>query len=264
MQDSTGPAPKKRRFDLATVVRKTQLSPNMIRVTLKAPFIADLPESSIGGHVKLVVPPVGPELEEFRDAVEEGRFKQSLRTYTIRHIRPGRQEADIDFVAHGTEGIAGPWAMRAAPGDVIAMSRPGEAKLKKDGAARYLVATDMAAFPAAAAGLETLPADAKGEAWFEILSADDVQPLDAPVGIAVNWVVKSNPAEQSANLIRALKESPVNDDVRVFVAGEHAIAGELRDHFRHEKPVPKQLLYVSSYWKRGLIEQEHKMVKVAV
>tara|TARA_R110002110_G_scaffold255857_1_gene471735 strand:+ start:99 stop:308 length:210 start_codon:yes stop_codon:yes gene_type:complete len=47
----------------------------------------------------------------------------------------------------------------------------------------------------------------------------------------------------------------------VFVAGEFSIAGIFRAFFRKERPTRKDLTYVSSYWKRGLVEPEHKAFK---
>lgn len=264
MKDVVDLFPDRRRFGLATVTAKKQLSPHMVRITLRSDFTARFPENCVGGYLKLIVPPEGINLNAFSAGVEAGTYKQRMRTYTIRHIRREKHEIDVDFVIHGSEGVAGPWAAAAEPGDMIALSKPGDPKLKKDGADRYIVAADMAAIPAAAAGLESLPADTQGEAWFEILSDADIQPVDAPSGITINWIVKADPAAHSEDLITALKQADEEERTAVFVAGEHAIAGEMRDHFRNTKPVPKNLLYVSSYWKNGLIEQEHKKVKVAV
>src|SRR5699024_2654865 len=45
-----------------------------------------------------------------------------MRTYTIRHVDYERHELSIDFVIHGDEGVAGPWAMAAETGDVLHIS----------------------------------------------------------------------------------------------------------------------------------------------
>lgn len=256
--------PNRRRYGIATVLRKVNLSPHMIRITLGSDFISRFPQDCAGGHLKLIVPPANTNIHAFRAAVEAGTFKQSLRTYTIRHIRAERNEIDIDFVSHGSQGIAGPWATKATLGNQIALSMPGTPKLKNPGVSRFLIAADMAGIPAAAAGLESLPRTAQGAAWFEILDRTDIQPIIAPQGVSVNWVVKTDPAETSDELIEAVKKVRADKDVSVFVAGEVRIAGTLRDHFRKDFPVSRDLLYVSSYWKNGVVEEEHKKVKVAV
>ncbi|GAA3150084.1 hypothetical protein GCM10020001_087120 [Nonomuraea salmonea] len=50
-----------------------------------------------------------------------------LRTYTVRAWDPDALELTLDFVVHGDEGLAGPWAAQAAPGDELIMLGPGGA-----------------------------------------------------------------------------------------------------------------------------------------
>ena len=45
------------------------------------------------------------------------------RTYTVRWVDPVAQELAIDFVIHGDEGLAGPWAASAQPGDTADFHR---------------------------------------------------------------------------------------------------------------------------------------------
>ncbi|WRL65744.1 siderophore-interacting protein [Blastococcus brunescens] len=49
------------------------------------------------------------------------------RTYTVRAWDAETGELTIDFVHHGDEGLAGPWAAAAQPGDVIQLMGPGGA-----------------------------------------------------------------------------------------------------------------------------------------
>ena len=44
------------------------------------------------------------------------------RTYTLRRADVQRQQLAIDFVVHGEEGIAAPWAAHAEPGDILTLS----------------------------------------------------------------------------------------------------------------------------------------------
>jgi len=268
-------ASPKSRFGLARVVRREMISPHMVRITLASDKISDYPAHAKGGYIKLIIPPVpsaqlGLELsaspqssaDDFMAEMDGKAIKRAMRTYTVRHFRPDVNEIDVDFVIHGDKGIAGPWAQRAQVGDVIGLSGPGAARFSSPDADWFLVAADMTAFPAAAAGLEALPETATGEAWFEILSEDDRQPLEAPPGVKINWIVKSDPAVPSTELIEGVKNTPWRDgQVKVFVAGEFDMAGTLRQYFRTENPVAKTFLYVSSYWKFGLIESQHKVVK---
>ena len=122
----------------------------------------------------------------------------------------------------------------------------------------------MTAFPAAAAGLEALPVGASGDMFVEILSGQDIQPIKAPPGIKLHWIVNEHPRQGSQALVEAVKNQSLNGDESIFVAGEYSSVGDLRQYFREEKSYPKEQLYISSYWKRGLIESEHKQVKTLV
>ncbi|MEO0467472.1 MAG: siderophore-interacting protein [Pseudomonadota bacterium] len=247
------------RFAGASVVRAEPLSPHMVRLTFKSDLAAGFAPDSSGGHIKLVLPKPG---ESGLPDTSMADFKTRMRTYTLRHVRPEQGEFDIDFVIHGDEGVAGPWAANAQPGDVIAVSPPGMPKLITSNADWFLVAADMSAIPAAAAGLESLHASAVGEVFFEIMSEDDRQPVAAPAGVSIHWIVPDEGGPQSEKLIDAVRNLCWREgDPSVFVAGEFSTVGTLRAYFRHERQTAKSLTYISSYWKHGLIEPEHKVAK---
>ena len=253
-----------KKFGIAEVINREMISLNMIRVTLQADHIRAFPQSSTGGHIKLVIPVAGDNLIQFERFLSSFGVRKRMRTYTIRHLRQATGEIDIDFVAHGDDGPASAWALSAKVGDFIGLSSPGAPKLKPARSNRYLVAVDMTAFPAAAAGLEALPNDATGDIYTAILSEDDIQPVQAPNGINLHWIVNANPGNGGRALIRAIRSRPLAGDESVFVAGEYETVGDLRSYFRDERAYPKDQLYISSYWKRGLIEPQHKRVKTLV
>src|SRR4051794_17781927 len=107
------------------VQRSRRLTPAMVRVVLGGPDLAALP---VGEHtdayVKLIFPPPGAPYqtaEEFA-AMREGlaaEHRPALRTYTIRGYDEAAGELTLDFVVHGDEGLAGPWAAAAKPGDEV-------------------------------------------------------------------------------------------------------------------------------------------------
>ncbi|MEM9212421.1 MAG: siderophore-interacting protein, partial [Pseudomonadota bacterium] len=177
MTSAKKPTPK-----ILTVLDAWHLTPNMIRVTLHGAFIYALEPGIEGAHCKLFLPERDQSVSAFEGQLADGP-RPSVRTYTIRHIRPDLGEIDIDFVDHGDAGPASAWARRAKPGHIIGFSGPGPVKLTAFYANYYVLAADMSALPVVAATLEAMPKDAVGVAVFEITSEDDRQDIAAPSGI---------------------------------------------------------------------------------
>ena len=80
------------------------------------------------------------------------------RTYTVRSWAPAARELTLDFVVHGDEGLAGPWAQQAQPGQQVRFLGPGGAYSPSQDADWHLLAGDESALPAIAAALEAMPA----------------------------------------------------------------------------------------------------------
>lgn len=256
-------ASKKAAPRLLTVRRAQRITPNMIRITLSGPELAAIPAGCEGAHCKILLPAAGQTRADFAAQLADGP-RPVTRTYTIRHARPEDDEIDIDFVAHGDEGPASAWALRAEPGSFCGFAGPGNIKLAEFYADWYLVAADMSALPVAAATLEAMPRDARGLAVIEITSQDDRQAIDAPPGIDVHWSVQPDPHTPSGaqeRLIRAL-DWP-KGTVQTCIAGESGVIRALR-HFLHgEKGLPRKDTYISGYWKIGVVEDEHRRMKRA-
>ena len=246
------------RFGEAVVLRTEQISKNMRRITFQSTFASQFDEHCAGGHIKLIVPRVD---EKKPPHFESSDARARMRTYTIRAVRPSAKEFDVDFVMHGDHGVTGPWAAGARLGDCVAVSRPGSPKLITEQADWFLVVADMAAIPAAAAGLETLDNSALGDVYFEILSGYDRQEIRVPPGVKLHWIIKSEPQLRSDELIERVRGTHWYDgNPSVFVAGEFSTVAALRPYFRDERKTSKELTYISSYWKVGLIEPEHKSI----
>ena len=47
----------------------------------------------------------------------------------------------------------------------------------------------------------------------------------------------------------------------VWVASDFDSMRELRQYFRNDREVDKQDIYISSYWKRGVTKDGHKVLK---
>lgn len=252
------------RFCPARVEATSRLTPNMYRITLYSEIVKSFAENCPGAHLKLIVPDRLDSRSSFVELIGSGNFKKQMRTYTIRHANPQTVTIDVDIVAHGDIGRVGAWAQIARPGDTIVISICGDPKLITEGVHRIVAATDLTGFPALAAGLVTLHTIKSVQAFVEIPSEDDRQPFDAPQGVNINWIIKPDPFAPSTEMINATKalEKP-DDQTSVFVAAEFSTVANLRQYFQKQLKTSKALTYISSYWKAGLNEPEHKVVKAS-
>ena len=230
------------------VLGKRRVSPHMLRLTLGA---AEFPAGQKGGYVKLMLP-------------NGAGSKATVRTYTIREQRA--LEIDVDFVVHADrDGMPGPataWALSTVIGDTIEVGGPGPAKPLPPGCDAYLIAGDMTALPAIAANLEALSADATGLAVLEIADVADRQDLAAPPGVAIRWLVNPEPGARPELLVNALREHGwPRGVVHGWAASEFASMVRLRTYLREEMHLDPARLYLSSYWKSGLNEDDHRVAK---
>ena len=99
------------------------------------------------------------------------------RTYTVRAYDPVHNEMTIDFVVHGDEGLAGPWAARAVSGDRIGFFGPGGGYAPDPRADCHLLVGDESAIPAIAAALDRLGDRARARVYLEVGGSADEQVL---------------------------------------------------------------------------------------
>lgn len=235
---------------ILTVIDSFRVTPNMHRITLGGAGLAGFPHGQSGGYVKLMLP--GPQ---------DG--KATVRTYTIRH--QSESTIDVDFALHGVGGESGPatrWATNVQAGDTVKVSGPGAAKPLPDGPGPFLLAGDMTALPAMSVNIEALPEDATGHAIILIREAADKQDIAAPAGVTIQWLVDADLGANPALLVDAVREVPSVDALSyAWAACEFEAMKLLRQYLRVEHGFGTERLYISSYWKRGLIEDDHKQVK---
>ncbi|MEU0915231.1 siderophore-interacting protein [Streptomyces althioticus] len=237
------------------VVRTERLTPHMQRVVLGGEGLARVSADTCTDHyVKLLFPAPGavyPEpfdLERIRAEFPREQWPVT-RTYTIRHWDPEHRELTLDFVIHGDEGLAGPWAINARPGDVVHFLGPGGAYAPDPAADWHLLAGDESALPAIARALESLPQGARAVALLEIAGPDEEQKIDSDVEI--RWLHRGDRrvGEALAEAVHTL-EWP-EGRVHAFVHGEAHFVKELRRLLRVDRAIPREDLSISGYWRLG-------------
>ena len=255
-----------------TVLRTERLTDHFVRVHLGGDgFDAFLqaadPErlAATDRYVKLLLAPPGVALEPPHDldALRARLAPEDLpvrRTYTIRSVDLEARSLAIDFVLHGDEGVAGPWAAAARPGDRLEMSAPGGAWAPSADAANVLLG-DESALPAIAAALEAMPAEARGTALIEVHGAEDELPLAAPAGVEVRWLHRGD-EEAGLALTAAVGDLPrPSGPVEVFAHGERTAMKRLRAILQDDWGVERAALSLSAYWALGRAEDRFQAEK---
>lgn len=275
--------PKPQRPQHVFVVERTErLTPHMVRVHLGGPAFADFvaaadPErlASTDRYVKLLLPAPGSDLRPpyDLDALRATLPKHELparRTYTVRAVDHEAGTIAVDFVVHGDEGRAGPWAATARPGDLLALSGPGGGYAPStDPAVTHVLLGDDSALPAIGSALEALPAAATGVALVEVAGPADEQPLAHPAGLDLRWLHRdATGAEPGTLLLAATRELPrASRPVQVFAHGERTAVKAIRRLLQDEWGLEKADLSLSAYWALGRAEdrfQEEKREPVGV
>jgi NADPH-dependent ferric siderophore reductase len=193
------------------------------------------------------------DLAALRESLPPDRLPVT-RTYTLRRADVQRQQLAIDFVVHGDEGIAAPWAVHAEPGDILTMSGAGGAYRPDPGSDWHLFAGDESALPAICSALEALPGDARGIAYLE--TSDPGEYLDAtlPSGMEVIWLHRPQPGSQPRLLADALLGgSWLSGRADVFAHGERESMKAVRSALKARLGDGDQLS-LSGYWASGRTE----------
>ncbi|MDF2808469.1 MAG: NADPH-dependent ferric siderophore reductase [Cellulosimicrobium sp.] len=253
MSTTTAQAPRRARPQTVLEVLETAwLGPHLVRVVA-------------GGDGFAAFTTLGLEPPYDVAALRETLPPEDLpvtRTYTVRWVDEAAQRLAIDFVVHGDEGLAGPWAARAKPGDRIVFSGPGGGYAPDPAADWHLLAGDDSALPAIAAALEAMPRDAVGHAVLEVGTEADRLPLEAPAGVEVTWVLRGDaPAGTTTLLPDAVADLAWREGrVHVFAHGEREAMKALRRVFA-ERGVPRSDLSLSGYWAYGRAEDRFQAEK---
>jgi NADPH-dependent ferric siderophore reductase len=249
------PTRPRRRPKTTTVLETERLSPHLIRVIVGGEDLDGFGVGEFTDHyVKLHIPPPGAEYDAPFDTEEvKERYPREqwprVRTYTVRDWDPEGLRLTLDFVVHGDEGVAGPWAAGAKPGDVLQLMGPGGGYTPNPDADWHLMVGDLAAVPAIAASLPRVPAGAPVHVIIEVPGPEDEVALDTPGELRLTWLHGDGTGDALAAAVRDL-EFPAGD-VHAFVHGEAAVTREIRRHLVVDRGVPREELSASGYWKAG-------------
>jgi len=242
------------------VLHREWLSPHTVRITAGGPgFDALRMNEFTDKYAKIIfadpglglTPPY--DLAALRESLPPDR-RPVTRTYTLRRADAARQELAIDFVVHGDQGIAAPWAADAKPGDLLTLSGAGGAYHPDPGCDWHLLAGDESALPAICSAIDALPGDASGIAYLETCDPGECLDATPPSGMEVIWVHRPHPGSQPRLLADALLAGrwlPGRADV--FAHGERESMKAVRSVLKTRLGDGDQLS-LSGYWASGRTE----------
>ncbi|TMR92221.1 siderophore-interacting protein [Nonomuraea basaltis] len=249
------------------VLRTERLSPHMVRIVLGGDGLADFATNGLTDHyVKIVFPYEGVEYPEpfsvkaCRETMPREVWPR-VRTYTVRAWDPDALELTLDFVVHGDQGVAGPWADRAAPGDVVFLLGPGGGYAPDPAADWHLMVGDESALPAIAASLEALPDGVLAHVLVEVDGPQEEQKLGTAADARISWLYRgARPVGEA--LVEAVRGLDFPEGhVHAFVHGEAGFVKQLRRHLRLERGIGLDRLSISGYWRAGVDDEGWREVK---
>jgi NADPH-dependent ferric siderophore reductase len=251
------PVRKAQRVTRGQVRRVQWITPHMIRVIIGGDGLAEFGAGAFTDHyIKVLFRVPGVDYPEPFDieAVRRDMPREQwprMRSYTVRAWDAYALELTVDFVYHGDQGLAGPWAANAQTGDDVLFLGPGGAYAPSKEADWHLFVGDESALPAIAASLEALPAGTPAHVFVEVSDAAEEQELTTPADANIVWLHRDGaPAgEALVEAVRGLEFPP--GVVHAFVHGEAGFVKQLRRHLRVDRGVPLERLSISGYWRYG-------------
>lgn len=234
---------------LARVVSSVRISPSYRRVTVEG---ADLARFATGGlHFRLLFGPDGAGWPA-TDANGVTQWPQGAAAwhkpvYTTRSLHGLGEDTRLDFDVFLHEGgrVTG-WCADLAAGTEIVLAGPGGDKGPRRAGWHGLVG-DETAVPVIARFLALLPPDARGQAMLVVPCAEDIQPLDHPPGVDVQWELRGR-GLSPLQALDALEIAP--GDRTVFFAAEQAEAQIARKTLA-ARGLDKTEFTAAGYWSRS-------------
>ncbi|WP_404474600.1 siderophore-interacting protein [Microbacterium aerolatum] len=251
------------------VIERIRLTPHLVRIVAGGPGMSAVEDNGFAdAYTKMLFAPAEAGITPPYDM---DRLREELpiellptrRTYSIRRFDLDAGRIWIDFVTHGDEGIAGPWAANAKPGDPVVLGGIGGGYAPDVAADWHLLVGDESAIPAISSALEAMPADAAGIALLEVQDESEQLELTAPAGVELRWLHRGEKTAGTTDLlidaVRALEWQPGR--VQVFAHGERGAMKQLRPHLTDERGVDRTQLSLSAYWAYGRREDAFQAEK---
>jgi len=243
-------------FRTVDVRRVEPRGPYMTRITLGGPALDGFDIGLPAASVRLLIPGEATELEvptwRGNEFLLADGSRPIIRTLTPLKIESGPLELEIEIVRHG-RGPLSAWADGAKKGDRVAVSGTGRGYEIDPAARTFLLAGDESALPAIGVLLPALPPEAEILVLIEARHLDAGVELPAHPGATVQSWSLGNGARPGDYLVAAVKDAPLDPDIRVWAAGEAAAMQRIRRHLFDERGLSRSHAVIRGYWKSGRV-----------
>ncbi|WP_137155295.1 siderophore-interacting protein [Rhizobium sp. FKL33] len=233
---------KRRELTVSSVERVT---PNMLRITLTGPDLADFPSASPDDHVKVFI------------TGSDGQ--PQMRDYTPRRFDRATCELVLDFALHEA-GPATAWALSAAPGDPLTVGGPRGSLVLSSDIKRFLLIGDETALPAIGRRIEEAGSDVDIIVYAAVTGPEEQQTFETEATVSLNWVHR--PAEDAASaqrILGVLQDVTIAPGTYVWIAAEASVARAVRSHLVGTVGYPLAWIKASGYWLLGQADAHEKL-----
>ncbi|MCO5222790.1 MAG: siderophore-interacting protein [Thermomicrobiales bacterium] len=246
----------------ATVIGSEWITPRMVRLKIHSDRMAGfVHESDPDQFVTVIFPRPGQELIELAPDFNWDYFyglpdtdRPQARNYTVRRFDLAAGTIDVDVLVHGGPGLGEHWAINVKPGAPVYLWGPRIAYNPFPNATFFLLFCDECAVPAAAAIIDSLPADARGHLVAEVKNEAAIPPMPVRHGITVDWVFSDDvePGE-SDRLAGAVQQVPVPNGELVYAwgGGEMKAMRHAGRHLRKHWGLGTSSISATGYWRVG-------------
>lgn len=235
------------RFRRVALAAREWLTPDYVRVQLEGPELVGFDSPGADDHIRVFFP------DEAVDSVEQMREAPS-REYTPLSWDAEAGSLTLEFAIHGDEGIAAPWAARAPIGSAAGIGGPRGSTVLVGRPDAWMLAGDETAVPAIRRWVSLMDAEAAGRVFVEVQGTAHELEIDAPSGVAVEFLHRGDSRAGSA--LAARLDAIAGDDrpagaVFAFAAAEQSIVKPARALLLDRWQLDPDQISVRGYWKRG-------------
>lgn len=235
------------------VVKKFKPAPGFIRIVGEYKASAALNKAYEGAYLKLLL---------------TGSAKPVFRTFTLAEIDEASNRLSIDFVERESPGPGADFAKGVQIGDQFSFLGPGKGKAFNQSSDHYYIIGDKSAFPAMKALIKNLKSqpdfDSKVINVIFDATPDSAQHYFEDLFLEKNLEFNAvSELKNEQRLVQVLEKFDLKESNHqsIWCAGERLSVQAVRQFLNKNQDITFEDKYISSYWQRGLRENQHKALK---